>query len=123
MNKLKQYEIDAIVSSIQNQIQETKRSERRNELDPAEAKIAELIKQEKEAYAVASALAKKRQELTQQLGEELNAFYCTTTNRFIAKMANPLGFIDIRNKVIISQINLDTNIEQVIKDIVTEYTK
>ena len=123
MNKLKQYEIDAIVSSIQNQIQETKRSERRNELDPAEAKIAELIKQEKEAYAVASALAKKRQELTQQLGEELNAFYCTTTNRFIARTPNVLGLLEIRNRLIISQINPNTNIEQFIKNIVEEFTK
>ena len=123
MSKLKQYEIDAIVSIIQNQIQETKRNERRDELDPAEAKIAKLIKQEKEAHTVTLALAKKRQELTQQLGTELDAFYCTNTNRFIAKMTNPLGFIDIRNKVIISQINPDTNIEQVIKNIVEEYIK
>ena len=123
MSKLKQYEIDAIVSIIQNQIQETKRNERRDELSPAEAKIAKLIKQEKEAYAVASALAKKRLELTQQLGTELNAYYCTVTDRFIAKMTNRLGFIDIRNKIIISQINPDTNIEQVIKNIVEEYTK
>ena len=123
MSKLKQYEIEAIISIIQNQIQETKRSERRDELDPAEAKIAKLIKQEREMSDALNKVTKAKQELIQQLGKELNAFYSYPTNRFIANMTDPLGFSDIRNKVIISQINPDTNIEQVIKNIVEEYTK
>ena len=123
MSKLKSYEIEAIVSLIQNQIQEIKRNERRDELDPAEVKIAELIKQEREMSAALHKITKAKQDLIQQLGKELNAFYSYSTNRFIANMTDPLGFNDIRNKVIVSQINPDTNIEQVIKNIVAEYTK
>ena len=123
MSKLKSYEIEAIVSLIQNQIQEIKRNERRDELDPAEVKIAELIKQEREMSAALHKITKAKQDLIQQLGKELNAFYSYSTNRFIANMTDPLGFNDIRNKVIVSQINPDTNIEQVIKNIVEEYIK
>jgi hypothetical protein len=123
MSKLKSYEIDAIVYTIQNQIKEINNNARRDELDPAEAKIAELIKQEKEACAALDKLRKARQELSNELGKELNAFYCTTTNRFIARTSNALGLLEIRNRLIISQINPDSNIEQFIKNIVEEFTK
>jgi len=122
MSKLKSYEIDAIVYTIQNQIKEVNNNARRDELDPAEAKIAELIKQETEAYAALDKLRKARQELSNELGKELNAFYCTTTNRFIARTPNALGMLEIRNRLIISQISPDADIEQFIKDIVKEFT-
>ena len=123
MSKLKSYEIDAIVYTIQNQIKEVNNNARRDELDPAEAKIAELIKQEKEVCAALDKLRKARQELSNELGKELNAFYCTTTNQFIARTPNALGLLEIRNRLIISQINPNTDIEQFIKNIVEEFTK
>ena len=122
MSKLKSYEIDAIVYTIQNQIKEVNNNARRDELSPAEAKVAELVKQEKEAYAVASALGKKRLELAQQLGTELNAYYCNVKNRFVPIVDNTLNMFEIRNKLIISQINPDADIEQFIKNIVEEFT-
>ena len=66
MSKLKSYEIDAIVYTIQNQIKEINNNARRDELDPAEAKIAELIKKEKEACATLDKLRKARQELSNE---------------------------------------------------------
>ncbi len=123
MNKLKQYEIEAIVSTIQNQIKEIKSNERRDELDPAEVKLAELLKQEREVYLTLEKLKQIRLEFVKEVSTELKAYYCTTTNKFIARLPNPMMFNEIRNKVIISQINPDTNIEQVIKNIVEEFIK
>jgi hypothetical protein len=121
MGKLKQYEIEAIISTIYDQVLNTNKNKRRDEFTPAEAKLSKLIKQEKEAYAIAYKLSKKRQNLSNELSNELNAYYCSVAEKFQPKQN--LNRLEIRNKLILSQISPDANIDQIIKDIVETYTK
>ena len=123
MSKLKQYEIDAIINTICDQVLNTNKNKRRDEFKPAEAKLAKLIKQEKEAYAAAAALSKTKQDLTNKLGVELDAYYCNVKNQFVPRVDKALNRFEIRNKLIISLISPDANIEQIIKDMVTDLTK
>jgi len=121
MGKLKQYEIEAIISTIYDQVLDANKNNRRDEFAPAEAKLSKLIKQEKEAYATATALSKKRHDLSNELSNELNAYYCSVAEKFQPRQN--IKHLEIRNKLILSQISPDANIEQIIKDIVETYTK
>jgi hypothetical protein len=121
MGKLKQYEIEAIISAIHDQILDTNKNNRRDEFAPAETKLSKLIKQEKEAYAIASKLTEKRRNLSNELSNELDAYYCNVKEKFQPRQN--INRLEIRNKLILSQISPDANIDQIIKDIVKTYTK
>jgi hypothetical protein len=121
MGKLKQYEIEAIINTIYDQILDANENNRRDEFTPAEAKLSELIKQEKEAYEVVYELTRKKQALIKELSNELNAYYCNVKEKF--KPKQNISILEIRNKLILSQISPDANIDQIIKDIVETYTK
>jgi hypothetical protein len=127
MGKLKQYEIDAIVSTIYNQIQD-QLSNGRPEFAEADAEMEKLNKTVDDARREWERLCRVQSERRAELGLELNAYYMTGKNRFEPSRSTygsgygaTMG--DIRNKLIVSQINSDANIDQLIKTIVKEYTK
>jgi hypothetical protein len=127
MGKLKQYEIDAIVSTIYNQIQD-QLSNGKPEFAEADAEMEKLNKIVDNARREWERLCRVQNERRAELGLELNAYYMAGKNRFEPNRSTygsgygaTMG--DIRNKLIVSQINPDANIDQIIKDIVKEYTK
>ena len=127
MGKLKQYEIDAIVSTIHNQIQD-QLSNGRPEFAEADAEMEKFNKAVDDARREWERLCRVRDERRTELGLELNAYYMAGKNRFEPNRSTygsgygaTMG--DIRNKLIVSQINSDANIDKLIKDIVKEYTK
>jgi hypothetical protein len=127
MGKLKQYEIDAIVSTIYNQIQ-NQLSNGRPEFAEADAEIEKLNKAIDDVRREWDRLCRVRDERQAELGLELNAYYMVGKKRFEPNKSTygsgygaTMG--DIRNKLIVSQISPDANIDQIIKDIVKEYTK
>jgi hypothetical protein len=126
MGKLKQYEIDAIVSTIYNQIQD-QLSNGRPEFAEADAEMEKLNKTVDNARREWERLCRIQNEKRAELGLELNAYYMAGKNRFEPNRST-YGYYganmgDIRNKLVVSQISPDANIEQIIKDIVKEYTK
>jgi hypothetical protein len=127
MGKLKQYEIDAIVSTIYNQIQD-QLSNGRPEFAEADAEMEKLNKTVDNARREWERLCRIQNEKRAELGLELNAYYMTVKNRFEPNrstygLGHGANMGDIRNKLVVSQISPDANIEQIIKDIVKEYTK
>jgi hypothetical protein len=127
MGKLKQYEIDAIVSTIYNQIQD-QLSNGRPEFAEADAEMEKLNKTVDNARREWERLCRVQNEKRAELGLELNAYYMAGKNRFEPNRSTygsgyGANMGDIRNKLVVSQISPDANIEQIIKDIVKEYTK
>ena len=135
MAKLKAFEIDAIVTTIMDQVQAKMNDRKELREADKDPKLLELQKTHKEVYALydkvrlelehaSSDLHKRQIELKNQLEKKLKIgsdkayVYCSHQDGRFYVACN--GFFEIRSRVILSQINSD--MEQTIKDIVADLT-
>ena len=139
MAKLKAFEIDAIVTTIMNQVQAKMNDRKELREADKDPKLLELQKTHKEVYALydkvrlelehaSSDLRKREIELKNQLAKKLKIdgaygsdkayVYCSHEDGRFYVACN--GFFEIRSRVILSQISSD--MEQTIKDIVADLT-
>lgn len=123
MGKLKQYEIDAIVSTITRQVDEAieakdkiRFSKANIEMEKLEAAIDAL---EKKVEAAKEARNKRGEKLAKELGEDVR--YNSWIEGFSTTRTS--DFISIRNEVIINQLDLTSDVDTFIKKIVEKYSK
>jgi hypothetical protein len=123
MGKLKQYEIDAIVSTITRQVNEaieakdkTRFSKANTEMEKLEAAIDAL---EKKVEVAKEARDKRGEKLAKELGEDVR--YSSWMEGFSTTRTS--DFISIRNEVIINQLDLTSDVDAFIKKIVEKYSK
>jgi FtsZ-binding cell division protein ZapB len=123
MGKLKQYEIDAIVSLIQRQISEITEAKNEIRFSKANAEMkkleAEIDELEKKAYTLKEARDKRGRELAGKLGKDVK--YNDWGNEFI--VIEKSDYSDIRDEVIINQLDLTSDVDTFIKKIIEKYSK
>lgn len=125
MGKLKQYEIEAIVSTICNQIDEasiannqTKYSKANEEIYKLDAEVKEVNAKLQELY---KARDKKVSELVKKLGE--GVWWNSSTRSFTTTRSTNYLYHHIKNELIIFQIDDSKDVQSFIKEIVEKYSK
>lgn len=125
MGKLKQYEIDAIVSTICNQIDEASIAKNQTKYGKANEEIYKLDVEIKEVNAKLQELYKARDkkvgELVKKLGE--GVWWNSSTRSFTTTRSTNLLYNQIKNELIIFQIDDSKDIQSFIKEIVEKYSK
>jgi hypothetical protein len=123
MGKLKQYEIDAIVSIIRNQIDEITEAKTEARFGEANAEMQklgdEIDEMEKKVDALRKAKDRRGEEWVKKLGEDVH--YNSWGNEFTTTEKG--SWDSIRNEVIISQLDLTSDVDTFIKKIVDKYSK
>jgi hypothetical protein len=123
MGKLKQYEIDAIVSIIRNQIDEITEAKTEARFGKANAEMgkleAEIDEMEKKVNELRKAKDKRGNEWAEKLGKDVH--YNNWGNEFTTMERG--DWIRIRNEVIINQLDLTSDVDTFIKKIVEKYSK
>jgi hypothetical protein len=125
MGKLKQYEIDAIVSTICNQIDEASMTNNQTKYGKANKEIGELEAEIKETNAklqeLYKAKDKKVSELSKKLGKDV--WWNSGTHSFTTTRSTSFLYSQIKNELIIFQIDDSNDIQSFIKEIVKKYSK
>jgi len=123
MGKLKQYEIDAIVSIIRNQIDEITEAKTEARFGKANAEMKKLEDEIDELDAKINALRKAKdrrgEEWAKKLGKDVH--YNSWGNEFTTIEKG--SWDSIRNEVIINQLDLTSDVDTFIKKIVDKYSK
>ena len=123
MGKLKQYEIDAIVSIIRNQIDEITEAKTEARFGEANAEMQklgdEIDEMEKKVDALRKAKDRRGEEWAKKLGKDV--YYNSWGNEFTTTEKG--SWDGIRNEVIISQLDLTSDVDTFIKKIVDKYSK
>ena len=123
MGKLKQYEIDALVSMIGRQIKEE--TEAKNQVKFSKAKeemqkmVDEMDELEKKMDELRGLKHKKGVELAKKLGKNV------LWNNFIDEFSviEKSNWLEIRNEVIINQIDASADMQEFVKKLVKKYSE
>ena len=125
MGKLKQYEIEAVVATICDQIDEASIAKNQTKYGKANKEIGELDAEIKEVNAKLQELYKvkdrKINELSKKLGEDV--WWNSSTRSFTTTRSTSYLHSKIRNELIIFQIDDSNDIQSFIKEIVKKYSK
>ena len=125
MGKLKQYEIDAIVSTICNQIDEASITNNQTKYDKANKEIGELDAEIKEVNAKLQELYKAKDKKISEWSKKLGkgVWWNSSTRSFTTTRSTNLLYNQIKNELIIFQIDDSKDIQSFIKEIVKKYSK
>ena len=125
MGKLKPYEIDAIVSTICTLIDEASIAKNKTKYSGANKEIRELEAEIKEANAKLQELYKARDKKVREWSEELgkDVWWNSSTHSFATTRSTNFLHSQIKNELIIFQIDDSKDIQSFIKEIVKKYSK
>lgn len=125
MGKLKPYEIDAIVSTICTLIDEASIAKNKTKYSEANKEIRELEAEIKEANAKLQELYKARDKKVREWSEELgkDVWWNSCTHSFATTRSTNFLHSQIKNELIIFQIDDSKDIQSFIKEIVKRYSK
>jgi hypothetical protein len=125
MGKLKQYEIDAVVSTICNQIDEASIANNQTKYSKANKEIGELDAEIKEVNAKLQELYKVRDRKVSEWSKKLGkgVWWNSSTRSFTTTHSTSFLHSKIRNELIIFQIDDSNDIQSFIKEIVKKYSK
>jgi len=124
MGKLKQYEIDALVSIIRRQVEEETKAKNEAKFSKAQEEMQKMVDEmdelEKKMDELRELKNKKGNALAKKLGKGVH--WNNFTDEFSAVL-NLTYLTDVRNEIIISQIDASADMQEFVKKMVEKYSK
>ena len=125
MGKLKQYEIEAVVATICDQIDEASIAKNQTKYGKANKEIGELDAEIKEVNAKLQELYKAKDKKISEWSKKLGkgVWWNSSTRSFSTTHSTNYLYRQIQNELIIFQIDDSKDIQSFIKEIVEKYLK
>lgn len=124
MSKLKQYEIDALVSIIRRQVTEETKAKNKAKFSKAQEEMQTIVDEmdelEKKMDELRELKNKKGNALAKKLGKGVH--WNNFTDDFSA-VENVNYLIDVRNEIIVNQIDASADMQEFVKKLVEKYSK